>query len=62
MMGLCFPLLQPVKTGSVTYQASYTIDTSGRGVKLTNHLHLVPGLMRVAIPALPQCLHGVVLR
>jgi hypothetical protein len=40
-----FSLHHPVQNGSGTHPASYPMGTrgsSGRGVKLTTHLHLVP--------------------
>jgi hypothetical protein len=53
---------QIVCTGSVAHPASYSMDTggqSGRGVKPTTHLHLVPKLrIRGAIPP-TRCLQGL---
>jgi hypothetical protein len=58
-----FSLRHRIQTRSGTHPASYPMGTgglfprvqSGRGVKLTTHLHLVPRLrMREAIPPLPS--------
>jgi hypothetical protein len=57
-----------VKTGSGTHLASYTMGTesltrgeSGRGVELTTHPHLVPGLKKEYsyTSTSPPCLHGL---
>jgi hypothetical protein len=56
-----FSLHHRVQNGSVAHLASYPMGTrgcflgsSGRGVKLTTHLHLVPKSMSGAIHPLPQ--------
>jgi hypothetical protein len=65
-----FSLLHDVQTGSGVHPASYTVGTrasfqklSGRGMKLTTHLHLVPR-SRILEQYLdsPMRLHGVVLQ
>jgi len=62
-----FSPLHRVQTGSKAHPASYSMDTSGsfsgRGVKLTTHIHLVPRSHNersyTSIP--PIRLHGGVL-
>jgi hypothetical protein len=66
-----FLLLRAVQTGSGDHPTSYTMGTggsflggkSGRGVKLTAHLQLVPrsGKCGSIYTSLPICLLGVVL-
>jgi hypothetical protein len=65
-----FSLLQIVQTGSEVHPTSYPMGTgdsfpsgkSGRGIKLTTHLQLVPGSRKCeSIHPLPIRLHGVVL-
>jgi hypothetical protein len=55
--------LNIVQTSLGTQPASYPIGTGGKeaGVKLTAYFHLVPKLIRGAIPPLPTRLHSVVL-
>jgi hypothetical protein len=49
------PTLGPTEPPIQFYQRLFPSEKSGRGLKLTNHLHRVPRLrMREAIPPLPH--------
>jgi hypothetical protein len=59
-----------VQPGSGAHSASYPMNTggsflwgqSGRGVKLTTHLHLMPSSRKVELYLhFPICLYGIVL-